>query len=264
MTSLAMLSTGGGAPIRQTNLAPDGVEFSEDVAEGRWVEKRLSYSDFFTVGSLLPNRFQAYARVFHPAYRNNDKEQPVRWSTVASWTGRIVHPLMQFQRVAGLAEGPHVIEPDPSWGSHPTIGSIPEAECRTLVETLRGFTTIPENRYFCHWEGSENLDTRLYKAGSRVNAPHRSHLLFRGPIDAIMAFFATDWPRRTVWSNSPNIWWPKDRSWCVAADIDLCHTYIGGSRECIEAILSHPYMEALLTTIGASTYLISDTINALE
>ena len=166
---------------------------------------------------------------------------------VASWTGRTVHPLMQFQRVAGLPEGPHVNEPDPPWGSHPTVGSIPEAECRTLVETLKGFTTTPNSCYFCLWDGWGNIDTRLYKAGSRVRAPHRDHLLFRGPIDAIMAFFATDWPRGNVWGNSPNIWWPEDQAWCVATDIDLCHTYIGGSPECIEAILSNPDLEALPT-----------------
>ena len=50
----------------------------------------------------------------------------------------------------------------------------------------------------------------------------------------------------------------------MATDIDLCHTYIGGSRECIEVILSHPYLEALPTTLDASTYLISDIINAPE
>ena len=93
-----------------------------------------------------------------------------------------------------------------------------------------------------------------------MRAPHRDHLLFRSPIDAIMAFLATGWPLANAWSNSPNIWWPGDRSWCVATDIDLCHTYIGGSRECIEAILSHPDLEALPTTLDASTYLISDTV----
>ena len=50
----------------------------------------------------------------------------------------------------------------------------------------------------------------------------------------------------------------------MATDIDLCHTYIGGGRECIEAILSNPDLEALPTTLDASTYLISDTINAPE
>ena len=261
MASLAMLSTGGGVPIRQTNLAPDGVEFSEDVSEARWVEERLSKSDFSTVRSMVPSGFQAYARILHPAYLNGDEEQPVRWSTVASWTGRTVHPLMQFQRVAGLPEGPNVNEPDPPWGSHPTVGSIPEAECRTLVATLRGFTTTPDICCFCLWEGWGNIDTRLYKAGSRVRAPHRDHLLFRGPIDAILAFFA-GWPGRNAWSNSPNIWWPADRAWCVATDIDLCYTYVGGSLECIEAILNHPNLEAQPTTLDASTYLISDTINA--
>ena len=73
MTSLAMLSSGGGVPIRQTKLAPDGVEFSEDVSEARWVEERLSDSNMSTVRSLLPNGFLAYARVFHPAYLNDDE-----------------------------------------------------------------------------------------------------------------------------------------------------------------------------------------------
>ncbi|MDD9995447.1 MAG: hypothetical protein OXS35_06855, partial [Dehalococcoidia bacterium] len=36
------------------------------------------------------------------AYLDGDEERPVRWSTVASWTGRTVHPLMQFERIAGL------------------------------------------------------------------------------------------------------------------------------------------------------------------
>ena len=108
MTSLVMMATGGGVPNRQTKLAPAGVEFSEDVSAARWVEESLSALNFSTVRSLLPNGFPAYARVFHPAYLNDDEEQLVRWSTVASWTGRTVHPLMQFQRVAGLPEGPHV------------------------------------------------------------------------------------------------------------------------------------------------------------
>ena len=62
----------------------------------------------------------------------------------------------------------------------------------------------------------------------------------------------------------PDIWWPGDRSWCVATDIDLCHTYVGGSQECVEAIPSHPSLEALPTTLDVSTYLISDSINAPE
>ena len=162
------------------------------------------------------------------------------------------------------ARRPYIDRPDLPRSSHQTVGAIPEAECRTLIETLRDFTTIPDNCYFCLWEGWGNIEPRLYKAGSSAGTPHRNHLLFSGLIDAIMALFATDWPRGNVWSKSQDLWWPRDRSWCVGTDIDLCYTYIGSGRECIEAVLNHPYLEALPTTIYASTYLISDTINAPE
>ena len=50
MSSLMMLSTGGGVPVRQAKLTPDGLEFSEDVSEAQWVEKSLS--DFGTVRAI--------------------------------------------------------------------------------------------------------------------------------------------------------------------------------------------------------------------
>ena len=95
---------GGGAPVQQTQLAPDGLEWAEDVSPAQWVGQSLS--DFAKVRSLLPEGFSAYARLFHPAYLDHAREQPVRWSTVASWTGRTVHPRMQFERVAALSEDP--------------------------------------------------------------------------------------------------------------------------------------------------------------
>ena len=257
MSRMYTPSTRGGTPIRQTKLSPDGLDFSEDVSEARWVEE--SFSAFGTLRSLLPDGFAAYARIFHPAHLNRDEERPVRWSTVASWIGRAVHPLMQFERIAGLSEDD--MYKDPPWGSLPKHGSIPERECRTLVEVLRSFTSTPGNCFFCLWEGYGNIDTRLYKASSRVRAPGRAYLLFRGPIDAIMAFITRDGP---FWGHSPNIWWPEDRAWCVATDIDLFDTYVGGSEECIEAVLSNPDLEALLTTLDARLDLGGDTINAKD
>ena len=139
--------------------------------------------------------------------------------------------------------------------------SIPERECRTLVEVLKIFTSTPSNCFFFLWEGYGNIDTRLYKGSSRVRAPGRDYLLFRGPIDAITAFLAGDGP---FWGDSPNIWWPEDRAWCVATDIDLYDTYVGGSEDCIEAVLSHPDLEALPTAIDARLDLHGDTINARD
>ena len=246
MSSMAMLSTGGGIPIQQTQMAPDGLEFSEDVSAARWVEESLS--EFGKLRSLLPADLSAYARVFHPAYLGGDLEQPVRWSTVASWTGRTVHPMMRFTRIANLSEDPHDIYKDPPWGFGPQHGSIPEKECAALVDVLRDFTSTPGRCCFCLWEGYGNIDTRLYPDAARVRAPGRDYLLFRGSIDAVMSFLVGEGP---FWGDSPNIWWPEDRAWCVATEIDLLDTYVGGSNECIEAVLTSPELEALPTTRDA-------------
>ena len=243
-------------PVRQVELAPDGLEFEEDVSRAQWIEDSLS--EFGKVRSMLPEGFAAYTRVFHPAYLDSAGEQPMRWSTVASWTGRTVHPLMQFERIADLSERPGDIYKNPPWGSLPRHGSIPEAECRTLVDALREFTSTPDLCYFCLWEGYGNIDTSLYKAGSRVSAPGRDHLLFSGPMDSVMSFLASEVP---FWGGSPSIWWPEDRAWCVATDIDLFDTYVGGSSECIEAILSCKDLEALPTTLDARLDIGGDTIN---
>ena len=258
MTSMTRYTYGsrGPVPVYQTQLAPDGLDWAEDVSPARWVEESLS--DFAKVRSLLPKGFSAYVRVFHPAYLDHDRNQPVRWSTVASRTGRTVHPLMQFERIADLSEEPGDMYRDPPWGLLPASGSIPEKECRTLAGLLRDFTSTPDHCFFCLWEGYGNIDPRLYKASSRVKAPGRDYLLFRGPLDAVMSFLRST---ESFWGYSPNIWWPADRAWCVATDIDLFDTYVGGSRECIAAVLDSPNLEALPTTLDARVDIGADTVN---
>ena len=203
MSGMAWLSSGGGEPARQVELAPPGLTFSEDVSHGRWVEESLS--GWATVGSMLPEGFEAYARVFHPAYIGDSRERPVRWSEVASWSGKVAHPLMQFPRIAGLGRGLQDAHRNPPWGRRPRCGSLPADECAALANLLHRFTSTAEDCFFCLWEGYGNIDTRLYKAGSRVRAPGRDYLLFRGPLDAVMSFL--DRRQAPFWGDSPNIWW---------------------------------------------------------
>ncbi len=164
---------------------------------------------------------------------------------------------MQFERIAGLSE--ETIYPDPPWGHRPQEGSIPEAECRTLMNILRGFTSTPESCFFGLWEGYGNIDDRLYPKDARVKGCGRNYLLFRGPLEGVMAFL--DEAGFPFWAYSPNVWWPEDRAWCVATDIDLCDTYVGGSVECVQAVLDHPDLEALPTSLDARLDLGGDTVN---
>ena len=60
----------------------------------------------------------------------------------------------------------------------------------------------------------------------------------------------------------PSIFWPADRAWLVASDPDLDSTYLGGSNALIEAVLSHPDLEAWRATADDDVAIGSDEINA--
>ncbi len=252
------------AVTREANLvkrrAPEGVEFLDDTSAAGWIEERLwswrtaSSGEGARVGSLVPEGFSAYARVFHPAkVRAKDGDLPVRWSTVAGWNGRTVHPQMQFWRIANLSE-PH--NRAPTWGSVPEEAWSSSEGFRAIAEALGEFTSTRNRCYCCVWEGFGYFDSRLY-GSARVRVPHRDHLLFSGHIDAVISILEQQIP----WYQSPNIWWPEDRSWCVATDLYSDSTYIGGTDECIERIVDCPEIEVLPTQIDARIDSRGDTIN---
>ena len=69
---------------------------------------------------------------------------------------------------------------------------------------------------------------------------HREYLIYFGSLDIVPSL-----SRYPPWGLSPNLWWPEDRSWCVATEIDSYDTFVGGSAACIERILNCPDLEAL-------------------
>jgi hypothetical protein len=72
-----------------------------------------------------------------------------------------------------------------------------------------------------------------------VHLPSRDYLLYRGPIEAAgtTALFGE-------WDQSPNLWWPADESWCVASEIDLPWTYVGGTKDMVERLVMDNRIEA--------------------
>jgi hypothetical protein len=121
-----------------------------------------------------------------------------------------------------------------------------------LVDVLRRHTSTPDRCWFCLWDGygylhgppavaylyfwpedvpeSERLPPpqppkpRLQK--SRVRLPGRDYLLFTGPVE-----------QGAGWDDGPNLWWPDDHAWCVASEIDLDYTLVGGSAALRDALL---------------------------
>ena len=104
---------------------PDGLEVMNTVDPAEWVREGLWAYDRekgVLAGEIIPEGFDSYARVFHPAelQRPDQSWEKVRWSDVAGWNGKVVHPQMQFHRIANLAEPPRY--PKPEWGRSPFMG----------------------------------------------------------------------------------------------------------------------------------------------
>ena len=119
---------------------------------------------------------------------------------------------------------------------------------------MGGFTT-QDQVYYLIWEGYGNLNAG-YERIPQVSVLGRNYLAFVGPPEAIYKF--ADENRMMTF---PSLWWPSSRRWCVSTEIDLNDTYVGGSDECIGAILNCPDLEAFPASEDARIDHYTDTIN---
>jgi hypothetical protein len=223
------------------------------------------------VGALVPRGFEAYARVLHPA--ESASGEPVRWSTVAEWSGRTIHPRVQFTAIARGGRGAA------PWTEPPQAGCLPLVLLRDLCELLGRHTSVPQRCWFCLWTGyglfdephsaavfiappksAEHSAARLHRPlpkphGLPVLLPEREYHLFQGPLTA-----ATEMGDR-FGPQSPNLFWPDDRAWLVASEIDLDSTFVGGSASLIGELLGDPRFEALPADLADPVWITSDDIN---
>jgi hypothetical protein len=203
-----------------------GLELPDDVSEADWLHAALrpwgpSVDGPVQIASFVPDSYEAFARILHPA----------------------------------------------------RDGCLPAAQLAALGDALAPFTAMPGRCAFCFWIGygfwggrvgyslggdvtAEQRAAILREAVARAEAeeaqlapiplvrlPHREHYVFTGALDRTARPFRFD-----VWEQSPNMWWPADRTWFVATEIDGYSTYVGGSAACIDAVLTCPGIEAIAVT----------------
>jgi hypothetical protein len=247
---------------------------SDQVQAADWIRERL-HPFGQDVGSVIPAGFPAYARIFHPAGIAGRGDVEVRWADVAALSGKKVHPEMQFHAIAPAAQ-----DPEPRV-YQPRLGELSKSQAEALVGLLAKHTGTAPSCWFCLWDGYGYLHpgasavlvaarppfARLRVGirrlqlrwsaprpprpdGPRVRLPARDYLLFHAPLAEALG-----------WEDGPNLWWPDDRAWCVASEIDFPYTYVGGSQDLIDAVVTHPAIEALPATDADGITYDSDKIN---
>jgi hypothetical protein len=254
---------------------PEGAELQRDTAPADWIADRVLPwgSDVGTrVCALVPTGYEAYVRVFHHAEERVGSESiRRRWSELAQRSGRQMHPGVQFARFA--------------WPDPPQAGSLDRQEATALVSMLRVHTATPNDCWFAIWHGFSQLTGSVTVQVTRerglrawlqrrralrsetleppsdlthaptVSLPAREYFLYRGPIDVVPRFEHLPGHLQT-----PNMWWPEDRLWFVATEIDFDSTLVACTRACAKALLRS---ELEVMEVSAETRLDvdGDTVN---
>jgi hypothetical protein len=258
----------------------------DDVSPAQWLVDRL-HAFAVDVGSIIPEGFDCYVRIFHPAERDEgDGTVAVRWSEVAEANGRVVHPEMQWPAIADRKPYSNKIHPG-LWDRVPNEGSLPGEIIDALIGPLARHTTTPNEVWFAVWNGygglafdsritgwpvlstkrpsiAESMRGRIRKfRAARQEAPAptfelpgRAYYLLSGPIEA-----ATDSLERRPFRQSANLWWPDDRAWCVATEIDFSWTYVGGNESLIDELLAVPALEVIRAELSHGVKSDSDHLN---
>jgi hypothetical protein len=242
--SMVLLGEDGGTAVTWGA----GFGWLRDVSPAAWIGPRL-HPFAQDIGSVIPQGFEAYARLFHPVPVDDSRRE--RWSDVAARTGRIVHSEMQFHMIAApRGQTPSV---DYNRANQPRMGTLRLEQRRILVEHLKSATSTPDHCWFAMWEGFGGLSDGNVR--ERVELPGRNYLLYTGAIDRVLE---SPFP----YDQSPNLWWPEDRAWFVATEIDFDSTFVGGDDGLIAALVTDKRLEALPITLSTRADAAADRVNS--
>ncbi len=181
--------------------------------------------------------------------------QPADNGSVADWVFGSLHPFERFDvgmvippgfaAYCCLLHSDHIREGEVPYG-------VRVEDVRSLAGVLKSGTSTPDRCWFCLWSGwgwlhvsagsiapvggepsgwrDPLIEVEQFAASAQlVGTLVRQYHLFSGPVEAVEDT-SLPWFSHEL----PNLWWPDDRAWIVATEIDLSWTYVGGASEVID------------------------------
>ncbi len=155
-------------------------------------------------------------------------------------------------------------------GQDPRRGHMVPEVLGPLCGLLAEHTDAADHCYFCLWDGygwgsavsnQPTFSMEQASAVPRVHLPSRDYLLLIGPLLAAPRIGNMLGSR--FFPQSPNLFWPADRTWCVASEIDFDSTLVGGTTALIEDILENQRLDAWPVSPADSLAYDADQINKL-
>lgn len=245
-------------------LPPD-VELSPHTSAADWVVSRLRpwEQSPVSVASYMPDVFERYARILHPAGDRGGESVGLAWLSVAARLNKPFHPEAQFQELVGGDLSRHEILGD----VQPLAGSLPITTLRSLVAFLRNWTSADDPCWFAMWDGNgtwwkgshgplgghrsapeariDDERDAVLRHAPRVRGVSRDYFLMRGPLSSVVELF------HAAGSQSPALWWPQRRSWLVSTEVDAYSSYVGAPADLIMELLRSTDIEAVPARLEA-------------
>lgn len=272
-------------------MQSNDLKVTDGATAGAWVKPRLG-GEFGAVTLQVPQGFEAYARLFHPA--SDPAGNPVRWADVAKVCGTIPHGKMQWHAILGLADADELggsYSPNDGsgveWaGSDPPIGAMDIETLDALCEILADHTADAAHCFFGLCTIQSWLDSfSAEELPPLLKLPYdRNHIILTGPLSAIDQI-VYDWsgslhmtlvdkedigqptrpdPSEFLQREAPNLIWSADHSWFVASEVDFDSTLIAGSATFIDAIVESPKLESWQVGPADSLADDADTVNRIS
>jgi hypothetical protein len=191
------------------------------------------------VSSLVPAGFPAVCQVVHPWF--GPEGELVRWRTLGE--GAAAGELRErYQTSDGLV--PAVAD---QFGLSGSEGELDVLTARALVDVLGRATATPDQVFVAVWEGWGDVPPQRFPGAAHLDTRARGHLLLRGPLTGVLSPVAVAGADRPA----AGLWWPADRAWFVATEIDFPWTFVAGATALVDRLLDDDRLEAAATTFDA-------------
>lgn len=187
------------------------MKWTAELPDAYWLRASLDDPWRATMHDAVPRHFPAYARIFHPAFRDRPVGRPwppipyaahrreweafedarpeidgerVRWAEAATAFGTVFHPLAQWDSLVAPGRAPEE-ENGPrdaaGWRySAPAQGDLDADALRALADILSAHTSTPDDGVVAIWEGWGGLvgapavtPSRAFLSAATDRAPER-------------------------------------------------------------------------------------------
>jgi hypothetical protein len=184
------------------------MEWTADVSAGDWLRERIDDPWRWTMHDVVPRGFEAYARVFHPAWiqeipggrmpdpddwvaasadeqsrlRERIVERDISWREAAAIFDSVMHPHAQWSALTRQANtGGTITAPDGQWIQPPEQGHLDPDALASLASVLAEHTSTPADGIVALWEGHGAL------LGHMGVGPSRTFFQVGDPADPVLS-----------------------------------------------------------------------------